>query len=128
MGTGSYLCKYLDKEAQKYIPEGFKGMGRWWGNSRGIIEEPEEITAEWLDVNYSYEHLDLETGEYTEFIPSRWITRQIGRYQEKQFRNKRFCWFRKTNRSTRSLTGAPIFNRLLEYVKNLQPPDEQPPF
>jgi hypothetical protein len=128
MGTGSYLCKYLDKEAQKYIPEGFKGMGRWWGNSRGIVPQPDNIDAEWLDTNYSYEYLDYQTGEFTEFIPSKWIMRQIGRYQEKQFKKRRRCWFRRTTRSTQSLTGSPIFERLLQYLQQLQPPEEQPPF
>jgi hypothetical protein len=128
LGTGAYLCKYLDKEAQKHIPEGFFNMGRWWGNSRGIIPKPEQIDAEWIDANYGYEHLDHDTGEYTEFVPSVWITRQIGRYQEKQYKNRRRCWFRRTSGSVQSLTGSPIFNRLLKYVENMQPPDEQAPF
>jgi hypothetical protein len=128
LGNGSYLCKYLDKEAQKHIPEGFFNMGRWWGNSRGIIPKPEQIDADWIDTNYGYEHLDHDTGEYTEFIPSVWITRQIGRYQEKQYKNRRRCWFRRTSSSTQSLTGSPIFNRLLAYVQDMRPPDEHTPF
>jgi hypothetical protein len=103
-------------------------MGRWWGNSRGIVPQPDNIDAEWLDTNYSYEYLDYQTGEFTEFIPSKWIMRQIGRYQEKQFKKRRRCWFRRTTRSTQSLTGSPIFERLLQYLQQLQPPEEQPPF
>jgi len=130
MGTGSYLCKYLDKEAQKFIPAGFRGMGRWWGNSRAIVPEPDQITAEYLDINYGYEYLDMETGELTEFVPSVWITRQIGRYQERQFKRqrRRHCWFRKSSNSVQSLTGTPIFNQLLEYVRNMKTPDESSPF
>jgi|GEM_PF-1901949 len=40
MFTGSYLCKYLDKQHQKAIPEGFRCFGRWWGNSRKLVEDP----------------------------------------------------------------------------------------
>ena len=29
MGSGSYLCKYLDKQHQKMIPDGFHSFGRW---------------------------------------------------------------------------------------------------
>ena len=127
LGTGSYLCKYLDKEAQKHIPEGFGSFGRWWGNSRGIITEPQVITAEWLDANYSSEAMDLATGEITEFIPSVWINRQIGRYQEKQFKKKYRCWFRHTKQSTQSLTGSPIFRQLLDYIKKQPFLEDAPP-
>jgi hypothetical protein len=123
MHTGSYLCKYLDKKHQKAIPEGFQSFGRWWGASRGLVDEPEITTPEEIDAEFSYMAVDPETGEILEeFKASTWVLRQIGRYHE--HKNRR-SWFRKTNRTTSVLTGAPIFRQLLEYLRR-QPPLLQP--
>lgn len=45
MGSGSYLCKYLDKAAQKAVPCGFVGVGRFWGASRDLVGAPDVIEA-----------------------------------------------------------------------------------
>ncbi|EAT16310.1 hypothetical protein HTZ97_13710 [Desulfuromonas acetoxidans] len=148
LGKGSYLCKYLDKEAQKAIPEGFSSFGRWWGNSRTLVDVPDEIPSEYLDETYGYESIDLDTGEDTGFTPSKWIYRQLGRYQEALHRDRvrkikelnltrskddkipipPRPWFRHTNKSTSSFTGAPVFNRLLAYAQSVQPESEKSPF
>lgn len=51
MGSGSYLCKYLDKAAQKVVPDGFTGVGRFWGASRGLVPPPDVLepqqVADW---------------------------------------------------------------------------------
>lgn len=123
MFTGSYLCKYLDKEHQKAIPQGFQSFGRWWGNSRGLVDQPEIITPEELDAELSEEAIDTETGEIVEERKAAiWLLRQVGRYHE--HKNRR-SWFRKTNKTTSALTGAPIFRQLLDYLRR-QPPLLQP--
>jgi len=43
MRGGSYVCKYLDKKAQKVVPEGFGWAGRFWGSSRGLVSEPDIV-------------------------------------------------------------------------------------
>jgi hypothetical protein len=123
MFTGSYLCKYLDKSHQKAIPAGFRSFGRWWGNSRKLVEDPEIITPEEIDAELSDEAIDTETGEILEERKATvWLLRQVGRYHE--HKNRR-SWFRKTHRTTSALTGAPIFRQLLDYLRR-QPPLQQP--
>jgi hypothetical protein len=46
MGSGAYLCKYLSKSAQKIVPEGFEGVGRFWAASRFLVPMPVEIATE----------------------------------------------------------------------------------
>lgn len=43
MGSGAYLCKYLDKSAQKSVPHGFVGVGRFWGGSRNLVGPPDVV-------------------------------------------------------------------------------------
>jgi len=40
MGQGNYVAKYLDKANQKYVPEGYQDVGRFWGSSRGLVPDP----------------------------------------------------------------------------------------
>jgi len=40
MGSGSYVCKYLDKEKQKHVPDDFGWVGRFWGASRSLMPKP----------------------------------------------------------------------------------------
>ena len=46
MGGAGYLCKYLDKAAQKAVPDGFGWVGRFWGCTRGMLEAPDVWSAE----------------------------------------------------------------------------------
>lgn len=87
MGSGSYLCKYLDKEHQKAVPEGFTGVGRFWGNTRGLVPDPDEISATDLDHAFSHESVDETTGEITEFNAMPYIVRTLCRHHEKSLRN-----------------------------------------
>jgi len=124
MRQGSYLCKYLDKAAQKTIPAGFFNFGRWWGNSRGLVSSPETFTADQLAAEFP--QVDEETGEVHEGNAIAFLVRVVGRYHEKQNRRS---WFRKTSRSTSALTGGPIFRQALEYLRNTRGnPQEPEPF
>lgn len=125
MGTGSYLCKYLDKQHQKAIPDGFRNFGRWWGNSRGIVPDPDLISRS--EIEDEFPQVDEETGETHDADSWKVLIRTVGRYHE---RKNRRSWFRKTNRSTSALTGAPIFRQTLEYLyksRGMTPP-QKPPF
>lgn len=121
MRTGSYLCKYLDKEHQKAIPDGFRNFGRWWGNSRSLVPDPDQITDE--DLAEEFPQVDQETGEIHEQDAFKFLIRTVGRYHEKK--NKR-SWFRKTSRSTSALTGADIFRQSLNYLRRTRGTKNEP--
>ncbi len=124
MGTGAYLCKYLDKAAQKAIPQGFTSFGRWWGNSRSLVPPPEIITQAEIDADLP--SIDETTGEMFDQQSWAFLVRTVGRYHEK---NNRRSWFRKTNRSTSCLTGAPIFRQALLYLRKTRGvTEEKTPF
>jgi hypothetical protein len=40
MKGAGYLRKYMSKEAQKCVPDGFGFVGRFWGASRGLVPAP----------------------------------------------------------------------------------------
>lgn len=46
MRSGAYLTKYLDKSAQKAVPDGFGWAGRFWGASRALVGAPVEFTRQ----------------------------------------------------------------------------------
>ena len=50
MKGAGYLRKYMSKEAQKCVPDGFGFVGRFWGCTRDLVPEPIEIPAEDLPV------------------------------------------------------------------------------
>ena len=87
MGSGSYLCKYLDKESQKCVPSGFTGVGRFWGSSRGLVPEPDQIEASDLNAAFSYETTDEKTGEIVKFNACKHVVRTLCRHHEKALRN-----------------------------------------
>ena len=122
MGTGNYLCKYLDKSHQKSIPEGFHSFGRWWGNSRGLVPPPEVVTAE--EIVDCFPRVNEETGETGDLNPLAFLLRTVGRHHEKISRRS---WFRHSNKSTLSLTGAVVFNQSLAYLQRIQGRDDVPP-
>jgi hypothetical protein len=121
IGSGSYLCKYLDKEAQKEIPEGFRSFGRWWGTSRGLVPEPEIITPDEIEENLP--QVDEETGEIHEEKPFNFLIRTVGRHHEKTHKKS---WFRNTAKTSTSLNGAPVFRKTLEYLHRLWDQKQEP--
>lgn len=124
MGSGSYLCKYLDKQHQKAIPAGFYNFGRWWGNSRGLVPEPEVTDTDTLKADFP--EVDETTGECHDAPAIAVLVRTVGRYHEHI--NKR-SFFRSTSKSTSALTGAPIFRQMLNHLyrtRNVKPPEAVP--
>jgi hypothetical protein len=118
MGSGSYLCKYLDKEHQKAVPQGFTGVGRFWGNSRGLVPPALEIDMGKIDCAYSWENVDMKTGEVNEFKASEYITRQLCRHHEKSIR--RSPWKSSARKRPTSYTlpsGSAIYLQLEKYIE-----------
>lgn len=115
MQTANYLCKYLDKEAQKDIPDGYSNFGRFWGNSRNIKPVPRRTIP--IEDAEHISQLDHETGEI--YGGSATIIRWLGRLAERQ--TKGFSKFRK-RAATGSYTmrrGAAAFEQIERYFDAL---------
>lgn len=46
MKGAGYLRKYMSKEAQKCVPDGFGWVGRFWGSTRNLVPPGIELDAE----------------------------------------------------------------------------------
>ena len=117
MRSPGYLCKYLDKESQKAIPQGFTGCGRFWGNSRGLLAIPEEITADDLQ-HLDTEEIDEETGEITTRPAATKLLRAVGKLHEKKL--ARTPWRSRARKGSTSYTlhgFAPAFRQYLGWLR-----------
>jgi len=114
MGNGSYLCKYLDKEAQKFVPEGYANYGRFWGNSRGLEAEPVSIPLDDLD---QLTDVDEQTGEVSG--GSSTIIRWLGRLAEKQTHGYSRFRTRAPHGSYTILHGAEAYKQIERYFRRL---------
>jgi hypothetical protein len=110
MGTGSYLCKYLDKEAQKFVPEGYIGFGRFWGNSRGLEAEPVPVPLDDLDESAP---VDQETSEI--YGGQSTVIRWLGRLAEKQTGGYSRFRSRAPHGSYTILQGAAGYRQIEKY-------------
>jgi hypothetical protein len=121
MGTGAYLCKYLDKQAQKAVPEDFGTTGRFWGASRGLMPAPATFNPrEMADMCTSdtHEMSDNVAHETHRKDVTATVIRTLSRFQQ--------SIFRRYGRSSKPLTqhvtsswvagGAAVFLRQLEYM------------
>jgi len=127
MGTAGYLCKYLDKEHQKQVPAGFTGVGRFWGNSRGLV--PEAIPVDMLDIDnaFSYEAVDADTGEIQEFRASEYVTRQLCKHHEKSLRRSPWKSSARTRPTSYTLpNGMTIYKQLENYLSKQRKPQSTP--
>lgn len=88
MGEGRYLTKYLDKEAQKCVPEGFSFPGRFWGCSRGLVPPPVMVTEQKLD-EFLIPSLNPQTGEIYTTSAKKYIVRTLCRLIEARTRQTR---------------------------------------
>jgi hypothetical protein len=121
MGSGQYLTKYLDKEHQKAVPEGYESVGRFWGNSRGLVPPPACITEDELSP-IEIECIDPHTGEVKRIPITKYITRQLGRFHQKQLNAfKKKSRLRGTPTSYMLLSGAPLFWQVIEWALNNKP-------
>lgn len=119
MGSGSYLCKYLDKEHQKSVPTGFTGVGRFWGNSRGLVPDPDDISMVDIDNAYSYQRVDETTGEISEFHASTYIVRTLCRHHEKSLKGSPWQSSARKRPTCYTLPNAAgIFRKLENWMYN----------
>jgi hypothetical protein len=128
MGSGAYLCKYLDKEHQKAVPEGFEGVGRFWGASRNLVPPPSIVDMNDVSLAFSHEEVDIETGEVTTFDAPKYLTRQLCRHHEKSLRKCK--WKSSARRRLTSYTlpnGTAALSLLMQYLGK-QPRTDLPPF
>ena len=116
MGSGSYLCKYLDKEAQKAVPDGYSSFGRFWGNSRGLEADPETLPL--ADLGEQTEQINPETSEV--YGGQSTVIRWLGRLAEKQTYGYSRFRSRAPNGSYTILQGADGYRKILGYFKSLE--------
>lgn len=116
MGNGKYLCKYLDKEAQKCLPEGSSNFGRFWGNSRGLAPVQEKIPLDEVEERCSV--VDRETGEI--YGGTKTVIRWLGRLAEKQTNGYSRFRTRAQNFSYSMFGGAKAYRQIERYFKQLK--------
>ena len=114
MGNGQYLCKYLDKEAQKHVPEKFDNVGRFWGASRGLVGLPQEVRS-----HYVQKHLSSKVDQ-----PVKVITRWLGKWHENKVKQATKGKFSSNVRTTPygytiADGGKGIFLQIIEYLAGL---------
>jgi hypothetical protein len=121
MGSAGYLCKYLDKEAQKAVPVGYTGVGRFWGNTRGLVPDSITVQMEDIDNAYSYEAINFNTGEISEFKASEYVTRQLCRHHENSLKKSRWKSSARTRPTCYTLqNSAKIFTTLENWLSRQQ--------
>jgi hypothetical protein len=115
MFSANYLTKYLDKEAQKAIPEGYVNFGRFWGNSRDLKPLPERTYSE-NDLD-QLSQVDPETGEL--YGGSATLLRWLGRLAERQTRG--YSRFRKrvAHGSYSMRNGSAALQQIESYFNQL---------
>lgn len=111
MGSGAYLCKYLDKEAQKLIPDSYHSFGRFWGHNRDLVKSPVAIPIESLTV---YDQIDAQTGEVK--AGETYLLRQLGRLAERQTHGYSRFRTRAPYTSYTILNGSRAFFQLERYL------------
>ena len=115
MGTAGYLAKYLDKDSQKMIPEGYENFGRFWGNSRELKPIPLVTPLESLE---DLSVVDKETGEI--YGGKTTVLRWLGRLAEKQTHGYSKFRHRANSGSYRILDGINGYQQIENYFSKLQ--------
>lgn len=64
MKAAGYLRKYMSKEAQKCVPDGFGWAGRFWGSTRDLVPLPVTVPAD--DLPMSVTDLTRDLCRYVE--------------------------------------------------------------
>lgn len=121
MRSGSYVCKYLDKAAQKKVPEHFTWVGRFWGSSRGLVPPPDVITREKIDDNRQ-PFIDLETGEVIDDRVSGIVLRTLCKHHEARLRHSK--WKKRARQSKMSHTlpvGALVIDKAITFAERSRP-------
>lgn len=131
MGSGRYVCKYLEKHYQKNVPDSFLSVGRFWGCSRGFV--PPAFIESLESINEKVEpQIDLTTGELPQQgCALKFIYRTLRKYHEArvQYFHKLFTGKKRKFRSgiirfkgSLITNGAIIFKQTMEYLICKNPP------
>lgn len=126
MGSGSYLCKYLDKEHQKVVPEGFTGVGRFWGTSRNLVPEPIGYDCDYSNCDEIV--VDEQTGEIEkEFHATEYVVRTLCKHHEKSVRKTPWRSSARTRPTSYTLPNAArVLNQLEKWLYRQKSYDEVP--
>ena len=113
MRSAGYLCKYLDKDHQKRVPDGFEGVGRFWGCSRGLVKPGCIVGDQCID----------DTFSHVSWKPSKMILRTVCKSQERKFKKKTkwSSWGRRSKNNYTVLEGRRIYDELIDYHKKQSP-------
>lgn len=112
MDSAGYLCKYLDKDQQKIVPEGYHSFGRFWGASSNMKPQPLFTIPTWA--LSAYDQTDNSTGET---IPGEtFIIRTLGRLADRK--SNGYSRFRvQAQKSSYTMRGGtPAFLQLQKYL------------
>lgn len=80
MGGGTYVAKYLEKQSQKQVPEGFENVGRFYGASRGAVPLPSTVRP----ADFEAAATDRITGEVQ--VTWQQCVRWLGKWHQAQLR------------------------------------------
>ncbi|MCJ7789667.1 MAG: hypothetical protein MUP69_05710 [Candidatus Atribacteria bacterium] len=113
MRSAGYLSKYLDKEHQKRVPEGFEKVGRFWGCSRGLVPAGVIVIDQVIDDRFSY----------VSWKPSKMILRTVCKSQERKVKKKTkwTTWGRRSKGNYTILEGRSIYEGLIDYHEKQSP-------
>ena len=113
MRSAGYLCKYLDKDHQKRVPENFEGVGRFWGSSRNLVK-PGVIVGD-QEIDNTFSHVPWKA--------SKMILRTVCKSQERKVKKKTkwSTWGRRSKGNYTVLEGRSIYDGLIDYHKKQSP-------
>ena len=112
MKSAGYLCKYIDKEHQKRVPEDFQGVGRFWGSSRGLVKPGKLVLSS--ELKESFKGVDEKAPEK--------ILRSLCKSQEKKISWKKFKHrARRSKGNYTLLDGRGALNRIIDYWEKEAP-------
>ena len=123
MDNGAYLTKYMAKDYQKAVPSNFGWVGRFWGNSRGIVPVPSHLEESAFSVAFDHDDVDLSTGEVTEFRAWPFLLRTLRRHHASKWRGKKKPTFPISTYRKGYIILAQVEKYLSKY-----PPSSLPPF
>lgn len=116
MTSGDYLVKqYCSKTAQKLVPSGYSGFGRFWGNSRELKPIPSLLTPAWIASATQNNVIPWLPGSVERFV-----YRCLRRYHEKKLRflprKVKSSIARPCNGAFRVPGGSSVLYRLFDYI------------
>lgn len=118
MKKGGYLCKYLEKQEQKKVPNNFENVGRFWGCSRNMVPSPDQWFFSDLQ-KIVIQHTDKVTGEIIGLDIPKLIYRTLRKHHESTIKlcgKKRKSRITKEHLSTVNLpSGGAVVRQLLAW-------------